>query len=73
MIFMENFLRIIRKKCMSSLSWKIYHSARSQEEGISRQGVHDLVKRCSQTLKGYEEKLHLVEKFVSVREKSKAD
>ena len=67
MIFMENFLRIIRKKCMSSLSWKIYHS----EEGISRQGVHDLVKRCSQTLKGYEEKLHLVEKFVSVREKVK--
>ena len=41
------------------------------EEGISRQGVHDLVKRCSQTLKGYEEKLHLVEKFVSIREKVK--
>ena len=39
--------------------------------GISRQGVHDLVKRCSQTLKGYEEKLHLVEKFVSIREKVK--
>ena len=43
----------------------------ASEEGISRQGVHDLVKRCSQTLKGYEEKLHLVEKFVSVREKVK--
>ena len=43
----------------------------AREEGISRQGVHDLVKRCSQTLKGYEEKLHLVEKFVSVREKVK--
>ena len=43
----------------------------ADEEGISRQGVHDLVKRCSQTLKGYEEKLHLVEKFVSVREKVK--
>ena len=43
----------------------------AQEFGISRQGVHDLVKRCSQTLKGYEEKLHLVEKFVSVREKVK--
>ena len=43
----------------------------AEELGISRQGVHDLVKRCSQTLKGYEEKLHLVEKFVSVREKVK--
>ena len=39
--------------------------------GGERHGVHDLVKRCSQTLKGYEEKLHLVEKFVSVREKVK--
>ena len=43
----------------------------AEELGISRQGVHDLVKRCSQTLKGYEEKLHLVEKFVSIREKVK--
>ena len=43
----------------------------AEDLGISRQGVHDLVKRCSQTLKGYEEKLHLVEKFVSIREKVK--
>ena len=41
----------------------------AREAGISRQGVYYLVKRCDQTLKGYEEKLHLVEKFVTIREK----
>ena len=46
----------------------------ANEEGISRQGVHDLVKRCQKTLEGYEMKLHLVEKFLSVKEKvSKID
>ena len=35
----------------------------AEEQGISRQGVHDLVKRCNKTLAGYEEKLKLVEKF----------
>ena len=37
--------------------------------GISRQGVHDNVKRCSKILQDYEDKLHLVEKFVSIKEK----
>lgn len=38
------------------------------EEGISRQGVHDLVKRCSKKLQDYENKLHLVEKFLHIKE-----
>jgi len=35
----------------------------AEEQGISRQGVHDLIKRCNKILEGYEEKLHLVDKF----------
>ena len=40
----------------------------TQEEGISRQGVSDLVKRCTKKLSDYERKLHLVEKFMSVKQ-----
>ena len=41
----------------------------AEEQGITRQGVHDLVKRCYKILQGYEEKLHLVSKFVSIKKK----
>ena len=37
--------------------------------GISRQGVHDMVRRSSRLLEEYEAKLHLMERFVSLREK----
>ena len=41
----------------------------AENAGISRQGVHDLIKRCNNTLESYEKKLHLVEKFLSIRKK----
>lgn len=41
----------------------------AEEHGISRQGVHDLIKRISRILEGYEEKLHLVSKFMTVKDK----
>ncbi len=41
----------------------------AKDAGISRQGVHDLIKRCDKILEEYEEKLHLVEKFLSIKKK----
>lgn len=41
----------------------------AQEYGISRQGVHDLIKRCDNSLQEYENKLHLVEKFLKIKDR----
>ena len=35
----------------------------AKEQGISRQGVHDLIRRCNKILEEYEAKLHLVARW----------
>ena len=39
----------------------------AEASGISRQGVHDLIRRVEGTLREYEDKLHLVEKYLKIR------
>ncbi len=41
----------------------------SEQLKISRQGVYDTVKRCDKLLENYENKLQLVNKFLSNKEK----
>ena len=43
----------------------------ARNEGISRQGIHDLIKRCNRILNEYEERLHLVERFLKIKEQVK--
>lgn len=39
----------------------------AQDLGISRQGVHDMIRRCDKALEDFEDKLHLVERFLKIR------
>ena len=39
----------------------------AEERGISRQGVHDLIRRCDRILQDYESKLHLIERFARAK------
>lgn len=61
-----------QRKIYSAIVFEDYSvSEIAREEGISRQGVHDLRKRCDRILEEYEERLHLVERFVHIREQIK--
>lgn len=41
----------------------------ASEQDISRQGVHDIIKRCSKQLMDYEAKLQLIEKFNNTKDR----
>ena len=59
-----------QKKIYQAIVFEDYSvSEVAQDEGISRQGVHDLMKRCDKALEEYEEKLHLVGRFLRIRDK----
>ena len=41
------------------------------EFGITRQAVHDMIRRCDKILADYKARLHLVAKFLTAKEKIK--
>lgn len=41
----------------------------AENKGITRQGVHDIIKRTIKKLREYEESLHLVSRFKTIEEK----
>lgn len=55
--------------------WDLYYqedlslSEIAGQEGISRQAVHDLLKRTEKILEGYEQRLGLIFRFLKEREK----
>ena len=44
----------------------------ADENGISKQGVHDLIKRCTNTLQGYEDRLHMIRRFEAIKAEAQA-
>ncbi len=39
----------------------------AEEYDISKQGVHDLLRRCTKSLEGYEARLHMIERTDRIR------
>jgi predicted DNA-binding protein YlxM (UPF0122 family) len=64
-LFSDHKKRIFEDYILNDLSL----SEIADELSISRQGVHDIVKRCTQELKEYEDKLSLVKRFSSIKDK----
>lgn len=41
----------------------------AEDRGVSRQAVHEAIKKCNTQLEEYEDKLHLIEKFTNTKKK----
>lgn len=72
----QNLLYDFYGELLTEHQRKIYESAvfedlslkeLSEEYGITRQGVHDLIRRCDKILSSYEEKLHMIEKYTKIK------
>ena len=64
----KKFVSLLISCCLLYTSFQdLSLSEVAEIHGISRQGVHDLVRRCDKLLEGYENKLHLVERFVTLK------
>lgn len=64
-LFSDHKKRVFEDYILNDLSL----SEIAEELNISRQGVHDIVKRCTQELKDYEDKLSLVKRFSTIKHK----
>ena len=40
----------------------------AQREGVSRQSINELVRKCDKQMDAYEEKLHMMERFLAIRD-----
>ena len=59
----EHQRRVYEEIVQNDLSY----SEAAESFGVSRQGIHELIKRCNKMLESYEERLHLVERFLRIR------
>ena len=59
----EHQRRVYEEVVQNDLSY----SEAAESFGVRRQGIHELIKRCNKMLESYEERLHLVERFLRIR------